>query len=59
MKVELSRTDICNLIMACTAADTQSSPDTIKWKRLHDRLKDILNQYDENPSNRIVYSYEE
>lgn len=30
MKVELSRTDICNLIMSCTAADTISSSDTVK-----------------------------
>ena len=59
MKVELSRTDICNLIMSCTAADTLSSLDTIKWKRLHDHLKDILNQYDENPSNKIIYRYDD
>lgn len=58
MKVELSRTDICNLIMSCTAADKLSSSDTFKWKRLHDNLKNILKQYDENPSNKIIYKYD-
>lgn len=58
MKVELSRADICNLIMSCAAADELSSPDTLKWKRLHDNLKNILKQYDEKPSNKLIYRYD-
>ena len=57
MKIELTRTDICNLIMSCTCADAHSSDETVKWKRLRDRLKNILKQYDESPSNRAIYTY--
>lgn len=46
MKVELTRTQLCSLIMACTAADAQSSEDTMKWKKLHDQLKNVLCTYD-------------
>lgn len=59
MKIELTRTDLCNLIMSCTAADSMSSEDTKKWQRLRLKLKGILQQYDSSPSNKIIYKAEE
>lgn len=46
MKIELERHQLINLIMACTAADQASSPDTKKWKKLHDQLMHALLEYD-------------
>ena len=46
MKIEMDRYQLINLMMACTAADLASSPDTTKWKKLHDQLMHALLEYD-------------
>ena len=61
MKIEMTRTQLCSLIMACTAADVQSSEGTKKWKCLHDELKSVLGAYDidcdnnDTSVNRKIY----
>ncbi len=44
MKIELNRTEICDIMLALTAAHQMS--DAEKWKRLHDKVKAMLDDYD-------------
>ena len=45
---ELTRRDICNLMLACTAANIAAgSPDQSKWIDLHKELENLLNKIDE------------
>ena len=45
VNVRIKRSDLCNLILACTAAygDTGAK----KWDQLYDKLKMILDKFDE------------
>lgn len=45
VNVKIKRGDLCDLILACTAAyeDTGAK----KWDQLHDKLWMILDQFDE------------
>ena len=48
-KVELSRIDICDLILACTEckyAQLHKGLNTKKWEKLHDKLKAQLIELD-------------
>lgn len=48
MTLKLKRIDVCNLILACTIISSES--DATKWRRLHDTLKQALDEFDEkNP----------
>ena len=44
--LQVKRIDICDLMLACTAAK-QLSNDAKKWDRLHEELKKQLNELDE------------
>lgn len=46
MKIELERHQLISLMLACDAADSCSSPDTKKWKKLHVQLMHVLLEYD-------------
>ena len=42
--LELERKDLCDLELACTfSASRTGAP---KWKRLHDKISDILAEFD-------------
>ena len=43
--LELRRIDICDLLIACTAAEHNSGAD--KWEALHDKLSNILADFDD------------
>ena len=43
--LELRRIDICDLLIACTAAEHNSDAD--KWEALHDKLSNILADFDD------------
>lgn len=66
MKIEMERHQLVNLMMACRAADKLSSPDTMKWMKLHDQLMHALREYDSDVeaaanvkvSSRRVYKLE-
>lgn len=66
MKIEMERHQLINLIMACSAADKLSSPDTMKWMKMHDQLMYALREYDSDieaavnakVSSRRVYKLE-
>ena len=44
--LKLKRIDICDLLIACTA--TYHSSGAQKWADLHDKLEEILKQFDES-----------
>lgn len=46
MKIEVDRYELCDLMLACTAAEMLANDDGQKWKRLHDMLKAKLEEYD-------------
>lgn len=47
VNVKISRLDLCDLMLACTVLDTETDPENTKWRKLHDKLKAILNEFDE------------
>lgn len=44
--VKMKRTDLCDLLIACTALDKGTDENTTKWAKLHDRLQEILDDFD-------------
>ena len=44
--LQVKRIDICDLMLACTAAKQLANDDGKKWDRLHDELKRQLNELD-------------
>ena len=44
--MELKRIDLCDLLLACWAADKMSEG-APKWMELHDKLEGILKKFDE------------
>ena len=42
--LKLQRIDVCDLLIACTAAADSSGAN--KWNKLHDKLKTILDEFD-------------
>lgn len=44
--VKMKRVELCDLLMACTALDEETSADNHKWAKLHDKLKEILDDFD-------------
>lgn len=45
--MELSRSELNDLIMACTMCDLESNKDTLKWLELREKLREIRNNHDE------------
>lgn len=44
--VKMKRIDLCNLMLACTVLDDATDENTTKWAKLHDQLKEILDDFD-------------
>lgn len=44
--VKIKRIELCDLLLACTALDNATDEETKKWAKLHDRLKEILDDFD-------------
>lgn len=44
--VKMKRIDLCDLKLACTILDNATSENTTKWSKLHDQLKEILDDFD-------------
>lgn len=44
--VKMKRHDLCELMLACTALDRATDKHTTKWAKLHDQLKEILDDFD-------------
>ena len=44
--VKIKRIELCDLLLACTALDDITDENTKKWAKLHDKLKEILDDYD-------------
>lgn len=44
--IEVTRIDICDLMLACLAAKEAANDEGKKWDRLHDLLKEQLNELD-------------
>ncbi len=45
--INVTRIDICDLMLACLAAKENTNDGGKKWDRLHDKLKIQLNELDE------------
>ena len=45
VNVKISRIELCDLILATTSL--KHSTEAQKWGKLHDKLKEILNDFDE------------
>ena len=43
--MKLSRIELCDLLIACNTCADVSNAD--KWSKLHDKLKAILDEFDE------------
>lgn len=43
--LKLKRIEVCNLLIACTALSDGEHRE--HWKELHDKLEEILNEFDE------------
>lgn len=46
VNLEITRIDLCDLLLACTALDVATDENTQKWAKLHDKLKKILDDFD-------------
>ena len=44
--VKIKRIERCDLLLACTTLDVLTDENTKKWAKLHDKLKEILDDYD-------------
>lgn len=44
--IEVKRIDICDLMLACLAAQEAANDGGAKWQRLHDELKRQLDELD-------------
>lgn len=47
MTLTLTRKDVCDLLLACLAADDAAGGNAKKWDKLHNNLKKQLNAFDE------------
>lgn len=47
VNVKITRLELCDLLLACTALDNETPADTQKWGKLHDKLKNILDEFDQ------------
>lgn len=45
--LKLTRSEVCDLLIACTAIDRSTNDDNTKWSTLHDHIKLILDAFDE------------
>lgn len=45
MTLKLKRIEVCDLLLACTACERET--DAKKWGELHDKLKGMLEAFDE------------
>ena len=45
MTVKLKRIEVCDLMLACTYLDQNT--DGMKWGELHDKLKAMIDAFDE------------
>lgn len=45
--LKITRIDLCDLMLACTAIDNATDNDNVKWAKLHDKLKGILDEFDQ------------
>lgn len=52
MTVKLRRTDVCDLLLACSCADRNAEDGGEKWKKLRDVLMDQLSAFDEKAVQR-------
>lgn len=53
--INVTRLDICDLLLACTAAKELSNDGGKKWERLHEKLKEQLEELD-NQLDEIIES---
>lgn len=44
--VKIKRIDLCDLLLACTVLDDATPGDVSKWGKLHEKLKEILDDFD-------------
>ena len=44
--IEVTRIEICDLVLACTLLDQRTDDSTTKWRKLHDKLKAQLDELD-------------
>lgn len=49
--VKIKRGELCDLLMACTAIDCNTEEENTKWADLHDKLKKIIDEFDETHAN--------
>lgn len=45
--MKIKRIDLCDLLLATTALDNATDDGTTKWAKLHEKLKTILDDFDE------------
>lgn len=46
VNMALNRIDLCDLLLACTAAEERANDGGKKWARLHEKIKNILDDFD-------------
>lgn len=53
VELKLDRIDICDLLLACTGASFEANDGGQKWKRLHEKLKKALDEFDKENMSTI------
>lgn len=52
--MRITRVELCDLLLACTACDHNTNENTKKWRRLHDKLEAILDGFDADERENIA-----
>lgn len=47
MSIQLTRLEVCDLLLACIAAEQNATDGGKKWDRLHNRIKAQLYHFDD------------
>lgn len=55
VNLKLRRIDVCDLLIACNAAQDESGAE--KWKKLHDKLREMLEAWDEDYDAKHKHEY--
>lgn len=53
VKIEIKRIEVCDLLLACTAAQQQANDGGEKWKRLHEKIKMQIDAIDQELMNEM------
>lgn len=54
LKITMTRKELCDLMLACSAVNAGNKYKAQKWQRLHDDLKQLIDRHDEIVYGKIM-----